>query len=168
MLGNSNRSTLEDSPEKMALLKLLSLSVFGLIFGKELKNIFVLYKNRDILKKSKLFYIPIYSLYIFSQLIFLFLWLKLGIYFCCYPLISASFLMLIWQILYRPYHSIVDSVSIIVNMALATGFQGFLILREKEYFAENQDIDDYACFIIAGFVAICEVLSIVRIIIGLV
>lgn len=76
--------------------------------------------------------------------------------------------MLIWQILKRPYYGVVDNISIISNMTLATGFLGFLVLRTKGILAERQNIDYYACFIIAGFIGICEILSIVRIVIGLV
>jgi hypothetical protein len=48
ILGNSNRSSLGESPDEIvALLRCLSVAVLGLVFAKEIKNGVVHIRNRE-------------------------------------------------------------------------------------------------------------------------
>ena len=61
----------------------------------------------------------------------------------------------------------VNNMSMICNTLPAVLFQVFLMLRKKGVLEQTQSRDTLACFVLAGLIGFCELLSILRIILVL-
>ena len=132
-------------------------------------EMFVLQKNRTEwqLREYKCCYLSFYSVYLMLEVVALFFWIKLGYSHSEYVMLSLSLLLLFWQILKRPYLGFVNNLSMICNTLPAVLFQVFLMLRKMGVLEQTQSRDTLACFVLAGLIGFCELLSILRIILVL-
>ncbi len=115
-------------------LILFILAVTSFLFAKNFcqqSNKSLKEKKIPFLLKVTPYYVPVYQIYIFCELILMWLWLKAGVESCSYLLMALCLLMITWQIIIRPYASSLANASIIINICFSLIFQVFIVVKNK-------------------------------------
>jgi len=89
-------------------------------------------------------------------------WLKINFSYSLLVLIVVFGVMLVWQLLMRPYEHTLDNIGIDLNMAVALTFLIFVYLVNKSVIELNDQTLDVFSYCTLGCLLVCCLTSIIR------
>lgn len=109
-----------------------------------------------------------FLLYLTSVMMLIPSWLRNAYSSCWYVMATLSALMLLQLVRMRPYSHFIDNLTATLNLLLIIAFLLYLLVKDQEVLITDEQTDSYVCFGLTMFILVCCILTVARVIRGIV